>query len=71
MKLTKKEQFVNSIRHQLNVEITNDKDHCLNRNRNILYTQITGVYRNAVIRIMNERGMRHETHMKDYVWVWV
>ena len=39
--MNKKEQLINTIKQQLNVELKNDKEDMFNQNRNILYTEIS------------------------------
>lgn len=68
-----KQDIVDFVKEQLNVELVNDPNDRLNRKRNILYTSIPNPARNTyrVLSLLKQKGLRVEEHLNDYYWIWV
>ena len=50
---------------------TFDKNDILNDRRKILYTTITKANRNAVLSLLNKKGIQYENHVKDYYFIYI
>jgi hypothetical protein len=72
-KIKNKQDIVDFVKHQLNIELVNDPNDRLNQKRNILYTYIPNPYlnTNSVLYLLYTEGLRYEQHMKNYYWIWV
>ena len=70
-KMTKKEKFINTIKTQFNIVLENDKTNLLNKNRNILYTQINATNKNSLLSYLEKNNIRFEQHINNYFWVWL
>jgi hypothetical protein len=68
--MTKKE-LVELVKHQINVELPNDPDNILNTKRKILHTQISRKNYYAVASLLNKLGVKFESHVKDYYFIYV
>ena len=63
-----KGELVNYVKHQIGVDLPNEKGG-LNNMRNVLYTQIRRVDYNAVMSLLHSKGIRTESHIKDYYFI--
>jgi len=68
--MTKKE-LIELVKHQINVELPNDPDNILNTKRKILHTQISRKNYYAVASLLNKLGVKFESHVKDYYFIYV
>ena len=68
-----KQDIVDFVKDQLNIELVNDPNDRLNQKRNILYTYIPEPSRNTykVLSLLKQKGLRVEEHLNDYYWIWV
>jgi hypothetical protein len=68
-----KQDIVDFVKDQLNIELVNDPNDRLNQKRNILYTYIPEPSRNTykVLSLLKQKGLRVEEHLDDYYWIWV
>lgn len=66
-----KQEFIEFIKHQTNIELQNDGNSSLNRKRNILYTKIDYTSGYQIIPILKKLNIRHEEHMDGYYWIWI
>lgn len=66
-----KSELIAWVENQVNVKLENDISNRLNQKRNILYTQIGGMARYSVPRLLTQKGIRYESHINDYYWIWV
>lgn len=72
MKLFKnKNELIDFVKHQVNVNLENDSVSCLNNNRNRLYTRITRLNHNKVLMLLQDYKIRHEYHLGDWYWIFV
>lgn len=69
--MNKKEQFINIIKHQLNVELKNDKEDMFNQNRNILYTEISRNDKLAVLGYLIKNNIAYCEHINNRYWIYV
>ena len=69
--MTKKEKFINRIKSQLNIVLENDKTNLLNKNRNILYTQINVANQNSLLAYLLKNNIRCEQHINNNYWIWL
>jgi hypothetical protein len=70
-KFSNKQEFIDFIKNQTNVELIDDKSSNLNSKRNVLYTQIKGQATYSVLPLLKKLGIRYESHLDDYYWIWV
>ena len=68
-----KQDIVDFIKHQLNIELPNDPTNRLNKKRNILYTTIPDASQTTyhVLDTLRKKGLRVEKHIGDSYWIWV
>lgn len=66
-----KQELIDFIAHQTNVRLENNPNSMLNGNREALYTTITRNNRNAVLGILNKKGIRYETHINDKYFIYI
>jgi flagellar biosynthesis regulator FlbT len=66
-----KQELIDFIAHQLNVTLKNDPNNALNGKRKILYTAIARVERNAVLSLLNKKGIRYENHINNYYFIYI
>ncbi len=69
--MTKKEKFINTIKTQFNIVLENDKANLLNKNRNILYTQINTANKNSLLSYLEKNNIRFEQHINNNFWIWL
>lgn len=69
--MTKKEKFIEIIKHQLNIELENDKDNMFNKNRNLLYTKIERKNKISMFKYLVEHNICYNSHLKDYYWIYL
>lgn len=69
MELKTKQDIVNFIRHQTNVELENDPENILNKKRKYLYTSISVKDSYAVFGVLHKYGIRYEKHLNDNYWI--
>jgi hypothetical protein len=70
MNFLNKQDLVNYIKQQFNVDIKNEKHH-LNDNPNILYAEIPIKHKNSVVGELKRRGVRIEEHINNKYWIWL
>lgn len=70
-KFKNKQELVDFIKHQLNVELPNDPKESLNQKRNILYTEIPRDKETPIFSLLTKYGIRYEQHLKGYYWIWI
>jgi hypothetical protein len=66
-----KQELIDYVAHQLNITLENNKNDILNDRRKILYTTITKANRNAVLSLLNKKGIQYENHVKDYYFIYI
>jgi hypothetical protein len=66
-----KQELIDYVAHQLNITLENNKSDILNDRRKILYTTITKANRNAVLSLLNKKGIQYENHVKDYYFIYI
>ena len=64
--MTKKEQFIETIKHQFNIELENDKDNIFNQKRNVLYTKVT---ERQVLNYCIKHDIGYCEHLNGYYWI--
>ena len=69
--MNKKEQLINTIKQQLNVELKNDKEDMFNQNRNILYTEISRNDKLVVLRYLIKNNIVYCEHINNKYWIYV
>ena len=67
--MSKKEQLISEIKHQLNVELDNDKDNMFNQKRNLLYIKISKQNKRQVLNYLDKHNIQHNEHLNDYYWI--
>lgn len=65
----KKQELICFIKQQLNIELENDKDNCLNKKRKILYTQINQVDKIKVLSLLAKNKIHYEAHINNYYFI--
>ncbi len=66
-----KQELIDYVAHQLNITLENNKNDILNDRRKILYTTITKANKNAVLSLLNKKGIRHENHINNYYFIYI
>jgi hypothetical protein len=66
-----KQELIDYVAHQLNITLENNKNDILNDRRKILHTTITKANKNAVLSLLNKKGIRYENHVKDYYFIYI
>lgn len=66
-----KQELINYIAHQLNITLENNKYDILNNKRKILYTTISKTNKNAVLNLLNKKGIRYEKHINNYYFIYI
>lgn len=66
-----KQELVEFVKKQVNIELENDETNFLNRKRKILYTKITDQDAYLVMPLFNKYGIACERHFRDYWFVYV
>ena len=69
--MNKKEQLINIIKQQLNVELKNDKEDMFNQNRNILYTDISRNDKLVVLGYLIKNNIAYCEHINNKYWIYV
>lgn len=67
--MTKKELFINKIKHLFSIDLENDKECVLNQNRNWLYTEIKAKDFAMIGKYLIDNNICFEKHLKDYYWI--
>jgi hypothetical protein len=71
MAFKNKQELINFVKTQVNVELNNEINGILNKKRKILYTQIDMRSKYSVLPLLEKYGIRYETHLKDNYWIWI
>ena len=66
-----KQELIDYVAHQLNITLENNKNDILNDRRKILHTTITKANRNAVLSLLNKKGIRYENHINNYYFIYI
>ncbi len=72
-----KQELIDFIKHQTNVELKDDKSERFNNDTNILYARIPGKTgfenqeTNPVLALLNKNGIRHEEHLNGGYWIFL
>lgn len=69
--MTKKEKFIEEIKHQLNIDLPNDKAEVFNQKRNVLYTKVEKKHKNILFDYLVKQNLVFEKHLNDYYWIWL
>ena len=59
MTFKNKKELLAFVKKQTNVELENDKNNCLNSNRNVLHTEISRDVRYKVLSLFNKYNIRY------------
>lgn len=67
-----KQDLIDFIKHQTNIEIKDDKSERLNNQDDILYARLPGHSdNNTVLSLLDKYGIRHEEHLNNGYWIWL
>jgi hypothetical protein len=66
-----KQELIDYIAHQVGIRLENNKNDILNDRRKILHTTITKANRNAVLSLLNKKGIRYENHINNYYFIYI
>ena len=66
---TDKEEFVEFIKNQININLSNDKKDRLNQKKNYLYTEIPSDKKTMIMSYFNRLGITPEKHIGDNYWI--
>lgn len=67
--MTKKEQFIQTIKQQFNIELKNDKDDMFNQKRNVLYTNIEKQSERVLLNYLIKNDYTYNEHLNGYYWI--
>lgn len=71
MKLDSKQELIQFIKNQVNVELSNNNSDMLNKNKKVLHTQISRDNKYPVLSLLSRYGIRCESHIKDNYFIYV
>ena len=66
-----KADFVQFIKGQINIEITNDETDRFNSKKNILYTRIPDMKERLVLSLLAKYDVRVAEHRNNYYWIYI
>ena len=66
-----KQELIDYVAHQVGIRLENNKGDILNDRKKVLYTTITKANRNAVLSLLNKKGIWYENHVKDYYFIYI
>lgn len=66
-----KQELIDYIAHQVGIRLENNKNDILNDRRKILHTTITKANKNAVLSLLNKKGIRYENHINNYYFIYI
>lgn len=70
--MTKKEKFIQEVKHQLNIDLLNDKEEVFNQKRNVLYTKVEKINNyNNLIRYLNNHHVNYCCHFQGCIWIYL
>lgn len=71
MTFKNKKELIEFVKHQINIELENDKEDPLNKKRNVLYTKLDGNRSTFLLSFFNKYNIRLEKHLNDYYWIFI
>jgi len=66
-----KADFVQFIKEQINIEITNDETDSLNGKKNVIYTKIPDMKERLVLSLLAEYNVKIVEHRNNYYWMYI
>ena len=66
-----KADFVQFIKGQINIEITNNETDSFNGKKNVLYTKIPDMKERLVLSLLAEYNVRVVEHKSNYYWIYI
>ena len=66
-----KQELIDYVAHQVGIRLENNKNDILNDRRKILHTTITKANKNAVLSLLNKKGIRYENHINNYYFIYI
>ena len=69
--MTKKDKFIQTIKHQFNIKLENDKENIFNQKRNLLYTKIDFINQRQVLGYLIKNDMKYNLHYNCYYWIYL
>ena len=66
-----KVDFVQFIKEQINIEITNDATDKFNNKRNILYTRFPDMKERLVLSLLAKYNVKVAQHLNNYYWIYI
>ena len=66
-----KQELIDYVAHQVGIRLENNKGDILNDRKKVLYTTITKANKNAVLSLLNKKGIWYENHVKDYYFIYI
>lgn len=67
-----KQELIDFVKHQTNIELKDDKSERLNNQQDVLYARLPGKSdNNAVLSLLDKYGIRHEEHLNNGYWIWL
>jgi len=71
MTFKNKKELLDFVKKQTNIELENDKNNCLNKKRNVLYTEINRNIKYTVLSLFERYNIRYESHLNDSYFVYI
>jgi hypothetical protein len=71
MNIKSKQDLIEFVKKQVNIELSNDSSDILNKNKKILYTQINRTNAYAILPILIKYRIRYKPHVKDNYFIYV
>ena len=67
-----KQELIDFIKHQTNIELKDDKAERLNNQNDVLYARLPGHSdNNTILSLLDTYGIRHEEHLNNGYWIWL
>ncbi len=67
--MSNKKEFINLVRSQTSVTLTNDKENVLNKHRKVLHTTITRKDAAAVLGLLQKQNITYENHVGNEYFI--
>lgn len=64
-----KQELISKVKYQLNIDLV-DENTLMKHKTNMMYININKKDKLAVLGYFEKHGIRYESHIKDYYFVW-
>lgn len=65
-----KQELISKVKYQLNIDLVDESNVTLKCKKNIMYIDIPKKHKLALLGYFEKHGIRYESHIKDYYFVY-